>query len=86
MKDDCRLIVQGEFLYYYDKNGIVETVNINLDEGEVVYVNYNNFLHNLNDFAWIYSGIGGYWIHGKYFKNKQQWEIEGNRIKMLEQI
>ena len=27
-----------------------------------------------------------YWIHGKRYRNKSDWEIESNRIKMLKEI
>ena len=55
--------------------------------GEIYYAFYvdsNNFLHSLDGFALLFK-FNDYWIHGKYYKNKRDWEIEVNRIKILEE-
>ena len=52
----------------------------------------NNLEHRIEGPSRIEYRIDGtiinkaYWIHGKYFENKRDWEIEANRIKMLNEI
>ena len=71
-----------------------EIVSVTYDfNGFDDYTDSNNFLHNINGPAWINGGgfnssdeIEEYWIHGKHYKNKQDWEIEVNRILTLNKI
>ena len=52
------------------------------------YIDSNNCLHNLDgpSSIWIRTKKEEYYIHGKYFKNKQDWELEVNRIKMIDEL
>ena len=56
--------------------------------GWVIYVDSNNFLHNLNGFAWDnkkFTKFSSYSIHGKEY-SKEQWDIERNRLLILDEI
>ena len=76
-----------ETFYFYSSNGELSNDQYNV-KGEVVYVDSNNYLHNLDDIAWICldASITDYFIHGIEYKTKNEWELEVNRIKMLEEI
>ena len=65
-------VINEMFIHRLDKND------------EIAYVDYNDLLHNFNGFAWFYLGEA-YYIHGKYYE-KSDWEIEVNRILMLEEL
>ena len=51
----------------------------------------NGKLHNLNDKAWVEYDHGvtilwcSYYIEGKEY-SKEEWEIERNRVKMIEEL
>ena len=48
------------------------------------YVDSNNFVHNLAGPAWVNSEVSTYHIHGKQYYRKEDWDIERNRLLMLE--
>ena len=67
--------------YYSDGDIIIKEVIF----GEIVYVDSNNFQHNLNGYAWkIFTER--YYIHGVTYYNKRDWEIEVNRIKIIDEL
>ena len=52
---------------------------------------YNGYRHRLNGPAELQTLQkkvinGEYWIHGKRYRNKTDWEIEVNRIKTLNEM
>ena len=53
--------------------------------GWVIYVDSNDFLHSLDGYAWVEGDLKEYRIHGKEL-TKEEWEIERNRILILEEI
>ena len=60
--------------------------------GDVIYVDSNNFLHNLDGVAWFWGGGKRYYIHGRQY-SKEEWLIkreelllEIHREEMLNQI
>ena len=54
--------------YYSDGDIIIKEVIF----GEIVYVDSNNFQHNLNGYAWkIFTER--YYIHGVTYYNKRDW-------------
>ena len=71
------------FLHSYDDKP-------SLIYGDVTFWDYNGYSHRLNGPAMIDSSVVyyslRYFIHGKEYKNKNEWEIEVNRIKTLEEI
>ena len=79
---ESKFIGAGE--YYYVK-GITERQK-HTGIGHV-YIDSNDFLHSLLHFAWrVKQYETKYYIHGQCFDNKQDWEIERNRLLMLEEI
>ena len=78
---ESRILNIDEEFYFYDVNTIVNRVLRNV---EIIYVDSNNFVHNLNGYA--YDHYCEYWIHGKYFWIKSEWEFERNRLLILEEI
>ena len=81
---ESRKLKSGEiFKGFYRHNNEMFIHRVDKND-EIVYVDSNDLLHNLNGMAWFYLGES-YYIHGKYYE-KQDWEIEVNRIKMLEEI
>ena len=89
---DSRKLEYGDEYEWITKEGNKETLNYTFD-GFDDYVDCNNFLHNINGPAWINDGDGcsshqieEYWIHGKHYENKQDWEIEVNRLLMLGEL
>ena len=86
---ESRLITDITEAFYHISNGKVHENNIYRWEGAsfiLCYVDCNNFIHNLDGPAWENGGTVCYYIHGKIYYNKGGWEIEVNRIKMLEEI
>ena len=85
-EDECRKLDEYEFFYYYNFKSIKKRILIAYD---IAYVDSNQFLHNLDDYAFHeYNGqihIGYYFIHGKQYK-KQDWELELNSILMLSEL
>ena len=60
---------------------------------QVNYYHYHGHLHNLNGPAVIYKTQHGnkkmdnfYFIYGRHYNNKEEWEMEANRLLMLEEI
>ena len=56
---------------------------------QVIYVDSDGFFHNLNGYSYFneHSPFGAYffYIHGKEY-TKEDWDIERNRIKMLDEL
>ena len=54
----------------------------------IYYVDSNDFLHNLNGPSIKYKDYdyGTYWIHGKRYFKQIEWEIEVNRIKIIDEL
>ena len=50
----------------------------------ILYVDYDNFLHNLNGTAWVSLDL--YFIHGKQYNDINEWDIERNRKEILDKI
>ena len=81
---ESRVLKDGEWYFFYEvKRGIKNRGVLIIGD---VFIDSNNFLHNLNGEAWNSVNISHYYIHGRYFKYKRDWEIEANRIKMLNEI
>ena len=79
-----RLLERDERFYYYDFYGKIKTnTNYyrNLGFVDRIYVDSNNFLHNLEGL----SSFESYYIHGKRY-TKKEYDIERNRILMLEEL
>ena len=59
-----------------------------VDNNRVLYLDSNNFLHNLNNcayYGYMSSIHGVYFIHGKRY-TKDVWEVETNRLKILNSL
>ena len=85
---ESRKLEVGEIGYFYSKwsvNGIVELKVSDIITG-TYYVDSKNFLHATDKIAWVSSYSSDYFIHGKICATKDDWEIERNRILMLEEI
>ena len=81
---ESKICNTNEIYYLFDSNNEVIS-NKKQSSSCICYVDSNNFLHNLNGCAW--DGITKqYYIHGKKYENKEEFDIERNRIKMLEEI
>ena len=82
---DSRRLGENELYYWKDMYGCA--LYDMPDNDHFYYVDSNNFLHNLEGYGIGFKGldIGSYFIHGKYL-NKEDWEIEANRISFLEEI
>ena len=82
---ESRLLTKGETYFFY-KVVTPYNISVNVYGGRIrlMFVDSNNFLHNLDSFA---VGVRKevYWIHGRLFQ-KQDWEIERNRLLMLEEV
>jgi len=82
---ESRLSELGEIAYWFNDFGRLEREHI--DEEWLSYyprlpIDSNNFVHSLD------GSIGDekiYTIHGKKL-SKEQWEIERNRLLMLEEL
>ena len=81
------LIKRSEDFYWFGFNGnfCYNTLDELGVEGVGCYVDSNNYLHNLNGPAWCFSGMLDYHIHGKQY-TKEEWDIERNRLLMLEEL
>ena len=86
-KHETRLLKEGEeyFYYLFDK-----LYRFTIDEFYRVYVDSNNFVHNLNGTSYTNSNF--YFIHGKEYR-KKEWLIERekllleqNRLDILEEL
>ena len=79
---------EEEFFSYRESGNIIEARKSLFLYNIHVFVDSNKFTHNLDGKA-IFSdediNTKCYWIHGKHYK-KEQWELEVNRIKTLEEI
>ena len=78
-----------EIYKFYGDNKIEERVFKEYDFEEF-YVDSNDFLHNLEgpamiEYLFTYDNYY-YFIHGKEYKTKRDWEIEVNRINTLKEI
>ena len=86
---DCRILNEDEEYYSFYGNGIIyHGTMYGRGLHLVVYVDSNNFLHNLNGFAWDnkkFTKFSSYSIHGKEY-SKEQWDIERNRLLILDEI
>ena len=86
-KDDSILIYEHDLMapeivfYFYTQYNTIEKG----DCGRVIYVDSNDFLHSLDGYAWVEGDLKEYRIHGKEL-TKEEWEIERNRILILEEI
>ena len=82
---ESRILTVGEKWYEISISGNMIIHGL-LEGNALLYVDENNFLHNLNDIAYqAEETFFGYVIHGKEY-TKRDWEIEVNRIKMLEEL
>ena len=82
---ESRRIKPGErYKFYNDVYKKIDSGLYDFSDKYKDYVDSNNFLHNLEGKAW-YGGIMEYWIHGKNYE-KKEWEIERNRLLMLEDV
>ena len=81
--DSRRCMVGEDYSFYVFTDYSYTSTCFDNDD---VYVDSNNLLHNLNGYAWSTIGVDEYWIHGKEFKSKNDWEIEVNRILMLDEL
>ena len=84
-KDESRLLVEYDLVKFYDGEGNLEKFykSKNKNYG---YIDSNNFLHNLDGYAWVESGIyKQHYIHGRKL-TKEEWDIERNRILMISEV
>ena len=84
---ESRKINIGEVFHY---KWMDVTFHKNWNEGlensyGVLFIDSNNFAHNLNGSSGDFF-IEPYYIHGNHYKNKNEWEIEVNRLLMLEEL
>ena len=82
---DCRLLKPGDSFKCLSSIGLMVLRDFKGSGDVVAYVDSNNFLHNLNGFAWI-GVMEEYWLHGKHYIKKGDFDIVRNRIKMLEEL
>ena len=82
-KHESRLLNIGETYNWVNYNGDIIIKNVVF--GEIVYIDSNNFLHNLNGYAWKIFTIA-YYIHGVRYNNKRDWGLGVNRIKMISEL
>ena len=47
---------------------------------------HNGYRHRLKGPGYIDKDLKEYWIYGKNYRDKQKWEIEVNRLLMLEEL
>ena len=80
---ESRLAKEYETCKFYRPNGSIEYIMKSSDID--VYIDSINLLHNLYTFSWFNGYLGFYFIHGVEL-SKQDWEIEVNRIKTLEEL
>ena len=83
MKEHDSRLAEIDEIIFYRFYGDDEYSKMEIKGGRI-YIDSNNFVHNLNGSAWI--DIELYLIHGQEYETKQHWEIEVNRLKMLEEI
>ena len=83
---ESREINVGEDFSWLD--GYIKVTGAKLQQklNNYIYVDSNNFLHNFESFAYDTVFYGEYWIHGKRCKNKEEFDLERNRILILEEI
>ena len=81
-KHDSRLLEDKEIFYEVLKSGEIYN-SIKGRNDFIYYVDSNNFLHNLNGYAWEDSLYSYYFIHGKQY-SKKQWLIKREEL-LLEQ-
>ena len=82
---ESRLVVEYDLIKFYDGEGKLEQFykSKNKNYG---YIDSKNFLHNLEGYAWIESSkYKEHYIHGRKL-TKEEWDIERNRILMLEEL
>ena len=85
---DCRLLEDNKIYFFYVADNMHRSRKLN---NNIKYVDSNDFLHNLNGPAssWFKNekliNMDSFYIHGKYY-DKEDWEIEVNRILMLNEI
>ena len=81
---ESRILKKGETAYFYTKwvnNGIYGFKST----GDLIYVDSNNFIHNIEKIANPYQYIPGHYIHGRFLV-KDKWEKEVHRIKILSEL
>ena len=78
--------IGGVFKYITNHNIIKEDVNVLIMGTRKIYVDSNSFLHNLNGYAYHSPTFFQYRIHGINYKSKEVWEIEANRLLMLDEL
>ena len=85
-KHESRLLKEGEKYKLIPANGKnnLLTFPYRSNNFSFIYVDSKNRVHNLKDKATNHFNYR-YWIHGKYY-NKNEWEIEANRLLMLEEL
>ena len=69
IRDSGGEIMEGTPRYHYFK--------------PLIYVDSNNYLHNLDGYAYNKCE---YFIHGKQYKTKEGFDIERNRILILDEL
>ena len=82
---DCRLLEPGETFKCYSSFGLMVNRKFIGSDDLICYVDSNNFLHNIHGFAWV-GVLDEYWLHGKHYINKDDYDIERNRLEILNQI
>ena len=86
--DEGEKFYGGFKLFYWFTRGTNEVMGRCTCENEVVFLNNQNQLHNLNGpayYSFMDSNIGSFWINGRYYL-KVNWEVERNRMKMLNEL
>ena len=73
----------GENYYFLDPYSRIEEKIQGLSMLDYTkYLDSNNLLHSLD----VKANGAFYWIHGKRYMDKNDWEIEVNRILMLSEL
>ena len=92
-KHDSRLLEIHETYYEYMINGDVFD-NVKYDNSKFTqYIDSNNFLHNLNGYAWIGTFNNGlYYIHGRgltkkdWLEEREELLLDEHRKEILNEI
>ena len=72
--------------FEHNENGLPSYIYYHLGEWYTKEHRVHGYRHNINGPAWYtINGDSEYWLNGKQL-SKEVWEIEGNRIKTLEEI
>ena len=81
-ENDCRLAKVGEMIY-----GRTSVIRYKVEKNDIIYVDSNNYLHNLYGEAWFYYYIHGEKIELKDWLQKREFLLlEQHRLDILEEM